>query len=102
MERYKDFTVSDERFPDFKAFVKEMADRGVHLVPIIDAGVKIEEGYDVYEEGVKEDYFCKKENNENLVAAVWPGKVHFPDFLNENADRTIRYIPVSHPVSYRC
>ena len=87
MERYKDFTVSDERFPDFKAFVKEMADRGVHLVPIIDAGVKIEEGYDVYEEGVKEDYFCKKENNENLVAAVWPGKVHFPDFLNENARR---------------
>ena len=85
MERYKDFTVSDERFPDFSAFVKEMADRNIHLVPIIDAGVKIEEGYDVYEEGVKNNFFCKKENGENLVAAVWPGKVHFPDFLNENA-----------------
>ncbi len=85
MERYKDFTVSDERFPEFESFVKEMADKNIHLVPIIDAGVKIEEGYDVYEEGVKNDYFCKKENGDKLIAAVWPGKVHFPDFLNEDA-----------------
>ncbi|MBE5855749.1 MAG: alpha-glucosidase [Lachnospiraceae bacterium] len=87
MERYKDFTISDERFPNFKDFVKEMADKGIHLVPIIDAGVKIEDGYDVYEEGVQGDYFCKKEDGTNLVAAVWPGKVHFPDFLNEDARR---------------
>ena len=31
------------------------------------------------------DYFCKKEDGSNLVAAVWPGKVHFPDFLNSKA-----------------
>ena len=85
MDGYKDFTVSDERFPDFRSFVKEMMERNIHLIPIIDAGVKIEDGYDVYEEGVRNDFFCKKENGENLVAAVWPGKVHFPDFLNEDA-----------------
>ncbi len=85
MERYKDFTVDDKSFPDFSEFVQEMKNRGIHLVPIIDAGVKIEEGYDVYEEGLSGDYFCKKENGENLVAAVWPGKVHFPDFLDEKA-----------------
>ncbi len=85
MERYKDFTVDEERFPDFENFVKEMKARNIHLVPIIDAGVKIEEGYDVYEEGVAGDYFVKKENGERLVAAVWPGKVHFPDFLNDKA-----------------
>lgn len=85
MERYKDFTVDNERFPDFENFVKEMKDRNIHLIPIIDAGVKIEEGYDVYEEGIKGDFFVKKENGERLVAAVWPGKVHFPDFLKEDA-----------------
>ncbi len=85
MESYKDFTVNKERFPDFEGFVNEMKGRGIHLVPIIDAGVKIEEGYDVYEEGVKEGYFVKKESGDNLVAAVWPGRVHFPDFLNEKA-----------------
>ena len=85
MQDFKDFTVNPERFPDFENFVKEMKEEGIHLVPIIDAGVKIEDGYDVYEEGKAKGYFCKKENGEDLVAAVWPGKVHFPDFLNDDA-----------------
>lgn len=82
MERYKDFTVDQDRFPDFKGFVAEMKEQGIHLVPIIDAGVKIEEGYPIYEEGVQKDYFCKDEDGDDFVAAVWPGKVHFPDVLN--------------------
>ena len=45
-------------------FVKEMKNRGIHLVPIIHAGVKIEDDYDIYEEGVSGDYFVKKENGE--------------------------------------
>lgn len=85
MERYKDFTISDERFPNFPEFVKEMKEQNIHLVPIIDAGVKIEEGYSIYEEGKKQGYFCKDSNGEDFVAAVWPGKVHFPDFMNEEA-----------------
>ena len=82
MERYKDFTVDEEKFPAFEKFTAEMKEEGIHLVPIIDAGVKIEEGYPIYEEGVKENHFCKDENGEDFVAAVWPGKVHFPDVLN--------------------
>lgn len=85
MERYKDFTVDAEKFPEFPKFVEEIKQQGVHLVPIIDAGVKIEEGYSVYEEGVAGDYFCKDKEGKNFVAAVWPGKVHFPDVLNTKA-----------------
>ena len=85
MERFKDFTVNQERFPDFPEFVKEMKAQHIHLVPIIDAGVKVEEGYDVYEEGIEKGYFCKKENGEYFVAGVWPGKVHFPAVLNKEA-----------------
>ena len=85
MERFKDFTVNQERFPDFPELVKEMKAQHIHLVPIIDAGVKVEEGYDVYEEGIEKGYFCKKENGEYFVAGVWPGKVHFPDVLNKEA-----------------
>ena len=85
MERFKDFTVDTEKFPDFEGFTSEMKSEGVHLVPIIDAGVKIEKDYPIYEEGVKENYFCKDENGKDFVAAVWPGKVHFPDVLNSKA-----------------
>ncbi len=83
MERYKDFTVDEEKFPQFGEFVSEVKKKNIHLVPIIDAGVKIEEGYDVYEEGVRDGHFCKKEDGKELVAAVWPGRVHFPDFFQE-------------------
>lgn len=85
MERYKDFTLNNETFPEFAEFTREMKEQNIHLVPIIDAGVKQEEGYPVYEEGLEKGYFCKKEDGSPFVAAVWPGKSLFPDFLNKKA-----------------
>ena len=85
MDSYKDFTLNPENFPDFPEFVKEMKDQGLRLIPIIDAGVKVESGYDVYEEGVENRYFCQREDGSDFVAAVWPGDTHFPDFLNKDA-----------------
>ena len=87
MEDYKDFTVSEERFPEFDEFVREMRQEGIRLVPIIDAGVKIEDGYDIFEEGKKNGYFCKRQDGTDFVAGVWPGRTHFPDFLNKDARR---------------
>ncbi|MGN1100987.1 MAG: TIM-barrel domain-containing protein, partial [Huintestinicola sp.] len=85
MERYKDFTVDSERFPNLQKLAADMKEQGIHLVPIIDAGVKIEAGYDVYEEGVKNNFFCKNVDGGDFVGAVWPGRVHFPDFLQPEA-----------------
>lgn len=85
MERYKDFTVDENRFPDLKGLAADMQAEGIHLVPIIDAGVKIEDGYSVYEEGVEKNYFCKNAEGGDFVGAVWPGRVHFPDFLQPEA-----------------
>ncbi len=62
----------NEKFPDFPEFVKEMKDQDLRLIPIIDAGVKVEKGYEIYEEGVKNNYFCKREDGSDFVAAVWP------------------------------
>ena len=85
MDDFKDFTLHKDEFKDFPEFVEEMKAQNIHLVPIIDAGVKIEKGYDIYEEGVKNNYFCKREDGSEFVATVWPGETHFPDFLNADA-----------------
>lgn len=85
MERFKNFTVNREAFPNFEDMVSDMKKDGIRLIPIIDAGVKIEEGYDIYEEGVEKGYYCKDKDGKPFVAAVWPGRVHFPDFLNSEA-----------------
>lgn len=87
MKDFKNFTVDRERFKDFEGFVKEFKEKGIRLIPIIDAGCKIERGYDVYEEGIKNNFYCNDENGDPFVAAVWPGLVHFPDFLNKDARR---------------
>ena len=42
MQSYKDFTLSEENFQDFPEFVKELKDQDIRLIPIIDAGVKVE------------------------------------------------------------
>lgn len=85
MDHYKDFTVNPEEFPDFKEFVDTLGKEKIHVVPIIDAGVKVEKDYSVYEEGVKNGYFCTDENGKPFSVAVWPGYTHLPDVLNDEA-----------------
>jgi alpha-glucosidase len=87
MDKFKDFTIDKDNFPNFKNFIKKMKNKGFRLVPIIDAGVKIEKGYNVYEEGIEKGYFCTDSEGKNFTAAVWPGLCHFPDFLNKEARR---------------
>lgn len=87
MDAYKDFTVNPKHFPDFKAFVDEMKEENIRLIPIIDAGVKMENGYRVYEEGIEKGYFCKREDGTEFEACVWPGMTHFPDFFNPEASK---------------
>lgn len=83
MDRYIDFTVNKKRFPDLTAFVTAMKKKGIRLVPIIDAGIKVEAGNPVYEEGVKKGYFCTNHEGAFFKAAVWPGMTHFPDFFRK-------------------
>lgn len=87
MDSYKDFTVNEEAFPDFAAYVREKRAQGIRLIPIIDAGVKKEDGYRVYEEGKEKGLFCKKADGSDFEAGVWPGVCSFPDFLNPEARR---------------
>ncbi len=87
MQNFKDFTVDPVKFPEFEKLVNELKKQGIHLIPIIDAGVKVEVGYEIYDEGVANGYFIKNEDRTPFEAAVWPGKVHFPDFLNKKASK---------------
>ena len=87
MKDYKDFTVDPERYPDLPKLAKSMKRGGVHLVPIIDAAVKVEEGYPVYDEGVEKGYFCTDAEGKPYVVGVWPGDSVLPDVLNPEARR---------------
>lgn len=83
MEKYKVFTWNEDRFPTRDKLLSELKDMGIKPVCIIDPGVKVEEGYDVYEEGIQKDYFAKTKEGEVYVNEVWPGDAVYPDFGKE-------------------
>lgn len=87
MQEYEDFTLNEKEFePDFSEFVNWMKSHKIHLVPIIDAGIKVKDNYFAYEEGKKNNYFCKlKDHKSDFIGAVWPGYSVLPDFLNDEA-----------------
>ena len=81
MQDYADFTVNKERFPDLAKLSADLKAQGIRLVPIIDAGVRIDPNDPTCTEGLEKGYFCKKADGTPFVAAVWPGKAYFSDFL---------------------
>ena len=81
MQDYADFTVNKERFPDLAELSADLKAQGIRLVPIIDAGVRIAPNDPTCTEGLEKGYFCKKADGTPFVAAVWPGKAYFADFL---------------------
>lgn len=80
MEGFRCFTWNKEYFPDPKRMVKELADDGFKTVAIIDPGIKVDKDYWVFQEGLKNDYFCRRADGPYMKGKVWPGECYFPDY----------------------
>jgi len=80
MEGFRCFTWSKEYFPEPKRMVAELAKDGFKTVVIIDPGIKIDKDYWVYQEALKNDYFCKRADGPFMKGKVWPGECNFPDY----------------------
>lgn len=82
MDKYKIFTWDKKNFSDPKALMGALAELGFHIVIMCDPGIKVEEGYEPYDDGIKKNVFIKYPDGENYQGQVWPGWCHFPDFTN--------------------
>lgn len=82
MEGFRCFTWNKEYFPNPKKMVQELLDDGFKTVAIIDPGIKIDEDYGIYKEGIENDYFCKRADGPYMKGKVWPGECYFPDYTN--------------------
>ena len=85
MDQYKVFTWTPdkERYPNPEKLISDLSEDGIKIVTIIDPGVKVEEDYSVYDEGVENDYFAKTPEGDIYVNEVWPGDAVYPDFGKE-------------------
>lgn len=83
MQDYKVFTWNEGRYHhDPDGFLRKLSEKGFKPVVINDPGVKKQTGYEVYEEGVRKNFFVKTPNGDVYINAVWPGEAAFPDFGN--------------------
>ncbi|WP_066425482.1 TIM-barrel domain-containing protein [Anabaena sp. 4-3] len=84
-EGFRAFTIDPDRFPQLTEFNQELVDRGVHLIAIVNPGVKADRKSKLFEEGRSQEVFCKTINDKLIIAPVWPGLCAFPDFTNPKA-----------------
>lgn len=82
MDNYKIFTWSRKDFPNPKQLVEDLKELGFQVVIMCDPGIKIEEGYRAYDDGLKSDAFIKYPDGTPYAGQVWPGWCHFPDFTD--------------------
>jgi alpha-glucosidase len=85
MDGYRVFTFDRHRFPAPAALAAELSSSGVRVVTIVDPGVKVDPGYDVYREGLARGLFCTDPAGRPAEGVVWPGRVVFPDFTDPAA-----------------
>ena len=85
MDAYKIFTWHPDRFSNPSKLIGDLKAKGVHTTVIVDPGIKVEKGYEAYEDGLKKDMFIKYPDGEVYTAQVWPGWCHFPDFTKPAA-----------------
>ncbi len=82
MDGFRCFTWDKEKFPEPKRMVAELKEQGFKTIVIIDPGIKIDEDYPVFREGIENNYFCRRADGPYMKGKVWPGECYFPDFTN--------------------
>lgn len=82
MDGYRCFTWNNEYFPDPKGMIKDLRDDGFHTVVMIDPGIRVDENYHVYTDGMEKDAFCRRGSGEVMVGPVWPPECVWPDYTD--------------------
>lgn len=83
MDGYRIFTVSRERFPNFRELISDLTKEDFKVVPIVDPGIKNDPNYPIFLEGIQNNYFCKTADGKLFLDTIWGGTSALPDFLNE-------------------
>ena len=88
MNGYRIFTWNPVTFPDPKTLTDSLKSINMHLVTIIDPGIKIDSSaYKPYITGLKNNFFIRYPDGKPYTGSVWAGRSHFPDFTRDEVRR---------------
>jgi alpha-glucosidase len=84
MDGFRVFTWDHQRFPDPKALAAELRAWGFRMTVVVDAAVKREPGYAIYDAGHRHGHFVRTgvdPGSPEVSGYVWPGLSVLPDHL---------------------
>jgi len=98
MDHYRVFRWDRDKFPDPLSLTTKLGNSGVKVITSVDPGVEyrsqaatqqsdtpkaeVKQGqnYDVFLEGLRQDFFLRHNNGDLYIGKVWPEQTVFPDF----------------------
>ena len=85
MNGYRVFSWDKTRFPNPEKMIADLKAEGFKTVLIIDPGIKRDENYSTYTDGLKNDIYVKNPDGSTLIRNAWAAESAFPDFTNPKA-----------------
>jgi alpha-glucosidase len=85
LDHFEPFTVSPDRFPDIQKIAQQLAEKDIQIITILHACITANPKSSLFQEGVKQGYFCSREDGSPLVGPLWAGNTAYVDFTNPTA-----------------
>jgi len=87
LDGHRVFTFDPSGFSDPKRLAADLHAQGFRLITIVNPGVKVDPGYQVFDGGVAGGHFLRRANGTVFTGKVWPGEAHFPDFTRPDTSQ---------------
>jgi len=87
LHQYQPFRINQERFPDLRRLADTLRAMNIELTASVNPGIAIDDTYEQYRDGLKQDVFLRYADGERWVADIAPNTNHFVDFSDPRGRR---------------
>jgi alpha-glucosidase len=85
MDGNRVFTWNKKAYPDPPKMIADLRKDGFRMFAIVDPGLKKDDQYWAFQQGLAGNYFLKRKNGELYIGEIWPGASAFTDYTSEKA-----------------
>jgi alpha-glucosidase len=85
LDNFEPFTISPDRFPDIEKIAKQLANKDIRLITILHACITAKPESPLFQDGVKQGYFCASDDGTPIVGPLWAGNTAYVDFTKPAA-----------------
>jgi alpha-glucosidase len=87
LHQYQPFRINRDRFPDMRRLADTLRGMSIELTASVNPGIAIDDSYQQYKSGLKENVFLRYADGELWIADIAPNTNHFVDFSDPRGRR---------------